>query len=329
MSAYLIDARDKAHPVVADVIVPSGGTIGEPTAQNRRISTHSVYVAHIGNDDYAFIFGDIYRIERAEAVAAKLVFVGSINTGHDVYVRQTPWNTTWALSANGGGGGGDLGRGLVIFDVTDPAHPFEIGEWDRADHNDVGYYFHTADVDFVKAADGSNQTLVVLSSEDFGPHVSPFWVLDGNPLRAVQSGQDPVVLQQLGEWHNPYNHTAANIRFSLHNPRFSDHGILTVSSYHAGFFQFDLRDPTFWEHPSLVAEGAYADGTPPAVIDPVEQAVENQLCGLGISIDAPEYMDVAVAPHGVLYFADVFMGLYTFQPTADHPLFGASAASPV
>ncbi|MES2155821.1 MAG: hypothetical protein V4510_11860 [bacterium] len=323
-SAYLIDARDKTHPVVSDFINIAGGTIGNPTAQHRRLSTHSVFVARIGEQDYASIFGDLYRIDRTELAAARLVYVSHINTGHDVYIRQTPWNTTWALSANGGGGGGDLGKGLVIFDITDPAKPFEIGEWDRADHNEVGYYFHTADVDFV-----GNQTLVLLSSEDFGPHVSPFWVLDGNPLSNVTAGQEPVVLTQLGEWHNPYNHTAANIRFSLHNPRWSDHGILTLASYHAGFFQFDMRDPSFWENPSLVADGAYADGTPPAVIDPVEQTVENTECALGIDIDAPEYMDVAVGPHGVLYFGDVFMGLYTFVPSADHPLYGKNTANPL
>jgi hypothetical protein len=317
-SAYLIDARDKAHPVVADVVTPSGGTGGDPTSSNVHTSTHSVYVHRIQGVDYAFIFGDVYKIERAEAASAKLVYAGHVSTGHDIYVRDTPWNTTWALSANGGGG-------LVVYDVTDPAKPFEIGTWDRDDHQTVGYYFHTADVDFI-----GNQTLVVLTSEDFGPHVSPFWTLDGNPLRSVKSGEPSVKLQQLGEWHNPYNHTAANIRFSLHNPRFSDHGVLTIASYHAGFWQLDLRDPSFWAKPSLVAAGSYADGTPPAIIDPAESAVENQLCGLGISIDTPEYMDVAVGQNGTLYFGDVFMGLYTFVPTADHPIFGhaAPAAKP-
>ena len=143
-------------------------------------------------------------------------------------------------------------------------------------------------------------------------------------MRMVTKGTDPAQLQMLGEWHNPYNHTAANIRFSLHNPRFTDHGILTISSYHAGFFQLDLRTPDFWAKPAEIAAVAYADGTPSAVIDPVEQTVENQVCKLGISIDTPEYMDVAVQ-NGTVYLADVFMGLYTFTPTADHPVYGTAA----
>jgi hypothetical protein len=316
LSAYLIDARNKMVPLVADVITATGGSLGGPTTQNTHISTHSVYVHRIQGVDYAFIFGDIYRIDRSEQ-GGRLVFVGSISTGHDIYVRDTPWNTTWALSANGGGG-------LVVFDVTDPAHAFEVGTWDLPDRKELAqkqgdYYFHTADVDFV-----GDQAVVVLSSEDFAPHVSPFWVLDGNPMRDVAKGSEPVTLSEMGEWHNPYNHTAANIRFSLHNPRFTDHGVLTISSYHAGFFQLDLRNPDFWAHPAEIAAVAYADGTPSVVIDPVESTVENRLCGLGISIDTPEYMDVAVQ-NGTVYLADVFMGLYTFTPTADHPIYGTAA----
>ncbi|MCA1811747.1 MAG: hypothetical protein LC623_07035 [Halobacteriales archaeon] len=319
-SAYLIDARDKALPKVADVLTPAG-TTGSPGQNTQHTSTHSIYVHRIHGKDYAFIFGDIYRIDRSEQ-GAKLVFVASVSTGHDIYVRDTPWNATWALSADGQGG-------MVVVDVSDPAKPFTIGQWDLANRADLAkeqgdYYFHTADVDFV-----GGQTLIVMTSEDFAPHVSPFWVLDGNPLRAVERGGAPVNLGVLGEWHNPYNHTAANIRFSLHNPRFHDGGILTISSYHAGFFQLDLRDPSFWEHPSLIADGAYADGMAPLLVDPVESAVEDQLCGLGVSIDAPEQMDVAMGQHGVMYLADVFMGLYTFKPTDDHPVYGTHPVAPV
>lgn len=344
-SAYLIDARDKSLPLVADVLTPAG-TTGSPGQNPGHISTHSIYVHRIQGKDYAFLFGDIYRIDRGEQ-GAKLAFVSSVSSGHDMYVRDTPWNTTWALSADGSGG-------MVVTDVTDPAKPFTIGQWDLANRTDLAatqgdYYFHTADVAFV-----GGQTLVVLTSEDFGvpeeqpdpippqvppqvppptpkilEHVSPFWVLDGNPLKDVARGGEPAQLRMMGEWHNPYNHTAANIRFSLHNPRFHDGGILTISSYHAGFFQLDLRDPSFWETPSLIADGAFADGLAPLLLDPVESTVESQLCGLGITADAPQQMDVAMGQKGVMYLADVIMGLYTFKPTDDHPVYGTNPIAPV
>ncbi len=322
-SAYLIDARDKTRPVVADVITVSGGSLGDPTANNPRTSTHSVFVAAIDGVDYAFIFGDIYRINRGEAASATLSFVSTFNVGHDMYVRTTPWNTTWALVANGGTPN-EGQHGIVIYNITDPTRPMQIGQWDLPDDEDPGHYFHTADVAFL-----DDQVIVVLASEDFGPHVSPFWVLDGNALAGVGSESDAVDLVPLGEWHNPYNHTAANIRFSLHNQRMHDDGMMTISSYHAGFFQFDLRHPEFWTEPSYIAAGAYADGPPPALSDPVEQTIENNLCGLGVTVDAPMYMDVSVGPHGVLYLADVFMGLYTFVPSADHPVYGSKLANPL
>ncbi len=320
-TAYLLDTRNKNQPLVADVLLASGGTLGDPTNNRLHSSTHSVFVHRINGLDYAFIFGDIYQIVRAEDGTAKLVASGTVSTGHDLYVRDTPWNTTWSLSANGGGG-------VSVVDVTDPSKPFDIGTWDIPNRTELeakngGYYVHTVDVAFI-----GDQTLVVVASEDFVPdpqhtHPSPFWVLDGNALKSVQRGSEPIQMTQLGEWHNPGNHSALNIRFSLHNQRLHDGGLMTISSYHAGWFQFDLRNPAFWSNPSLIAMGAYADGAAPVTIDPVESTVENQLCKLGVTVDAPEQMDVAVGPNGVLYLADVFMGLYTFTPTADHPIYGS------
>lgn len=320
VNAYLIDVRNKDAPVVSDVITPSGGSAGGPTTVNPRISTHSVWVQRIAGTDYAFIFGDIYRIDRPEGAPATLAYVSTVNTGHDLYVRNTPFNTTWALSADGDPGD------FVAYDVTDPTNAFEIARMKSgslSNSEGTAHYLHTADVAFV-----GNQTLIILASEDFnGDWPSPFWVLDGTGMESVKSEADAIDLRELGEWHNPYNHTAENIRFSLHNQRVHDGGLMTISSYHAGFFQFDLRHPEFWSKPSLIAAGAYAEGSAPLTVDPIESTIENTLCNLGITVDAPMYMDVAVGGNGTLYFADVFMGLYTFAPTADHPVYGTPMAA--
>ena len=320
VDAYLIDTRNKNTPVVSDVVTITGNSLGNGPMSSGINSGghHSVYVHRINGVDYAFLFGDIYRIDRSET-GARLVLVGNIPTGHDIYVRDTPWNTTWAMSANGEGP-------LVVWDVTNPMAPFKLAQWDlenrlpRGDPN--AYYFHTADVEFL--ADGT--VLIVLSSEDWTDHVSPLWVLDGNPLAGMTSApKEPVQLQMVGTWHNPGNHTAIGTSFSLHNPRLHDNGILTISSYHAGFWQLDLRTQDFRAKRAPIAYGAYADGTPALALDPAEDTIENQLCGLGIKMDTPTYMDVAVGENGTLYFADAFMGLYTFTPTADHPVFGTAA----
>ncbi|MEA3190059.1 MAG: hypothetical protein QOD77_641 [Thermoplasmata archaeon] len=327
VGAYLLDTQDKTLPVVADAMTLNGVTLGnvlggQGPGQPEQ-GQHSVAVHRIGGVDYALIFGKVYQIELSEQ-GAHLVHVSTIPTGHDIYVRDTPWNTTWALSANGGGG-------LTIWDLTDPTAPFQLATWDVPDrealaNKGVEYYIHTADVSF--QPDG--QVLIVVTSEDFAEHVSPFWVVDGNPLRGVTTASSPIELDNtLGSWSNPGDHNAlAGLTFSLHNPRFHDGGILTLSSYHGGMWQLDLRHPSFWADPAPIAYAAYSDGEPPQVSDPVEGAVQKNLCGLEIAVDTPSYWDVEVGPGGHLYLADGMMGLYTFAPTKDHPVYGAPGDYP-
>lgn len=323
IAAYLLDTSDKALPVVADVMTINRATTGNLLAgqvpgNSLDLGQHSVAVHRINGLDYAFIAGKIFLIERTEQ-GAHLVFQSTVPTGHDIYVRDTPWNTTWALAANGGGG-------MLVYDVTDPANPFELAVWDLPDRKELAeqgtsYYFHTADVSF---QDG--QVVIVLTSEDWGEVISPLWLIDGNQLVDVRDApSEPILLEQMGTWRNPGNHSAlAGLTFSLHNPRFHDGGILTLSSYHGGMWQLDTRHPEFWQAPAPIAYAAFADGAPTMASDPIEGTVQERLCGLAIDLDAPSYWDVEVGVDGTTYLADGFMGLYTFTPTADHPVYGAA-----
>lgn len=322
-AAYLIDTRNKQLPVVADVMTINRGSLGtylegQAPSEAVELGQHSVAVHRIQEQDYAFIAGKLFRIDRSEQ-GARLVYTSEIPVGHDIYVRDTPWGTTWALAANGGGG-------MLIWDVTDPTAPFELAVWDLPDREELAkegteYYFHTADVSF---QDG--QIVLVLTSEDWGQTVSPLWLVDGNPLQGLTGKPGtPIVLDVMGTWTNPGQHSALpGLTFSLHNPRFHDGGLLTLSSYHGGMWQLDTRHPDFWVDPAPIAYAAYSEGTPTTTNDPVESAIQQNLCGLEIALDAPSYWDVEVGADGTTYLADGFMGLYTFTPTADHPVYGAA-----
>lgn len=316
VDVYLFDTSDKSNPVIADVITAAGNSAGNPTGVTPGVpGEHSIAVHRIGDRDYAFVFGEIYEIVPDETTGAHLQPTGSaVNVGHDMYVRDTPWGDVWALSANGGGG-------LQVYNITDPANPVEIGNWDLPNRSELQqeYYFHTADVGFF-----DDQIVVIVSSEDWLDWPSPMWILDGTALRDVRAGEDPLLLEQIGTWQNPGNHTALGTSFSLHNPRFHDDGILTISSYHGGLWQLDFRHPDLRGDPAEIAYAVYADGDQTMVQDPVHQTIEEQLCGLGLTLDAPTYMDVERGPEGHLYAADVYMGLYAFAPTADHPVYGSS-----
>ncbi len=312
IGVYLFDTRDKSMPVVADVLTVGGVGRGNPGNFGAG-GAHSIAVHEIDDRDYVFIQGDVYEIVPDEQTGAKLVNTGArVPVGHDLYLRTTPWGDTWALVANGGGG-------MVIYNVTDPLAPVQIGNWNLPDRaTGPEYYFHTSDVAFF-----DDQIVVVMSSEDWLDQVSPMWILDGTPLRDFDGGE-PILLEHIGTWVNPGNHTALGTSFSLHNPRFHEDGILTLSSYHGGLWQMDFRHPDLRADPAEIAYAVYAEGTQTMVQDPVHQAIESNLCGLGLTLDAPTFMDVERGPLGHLYAADVYMGMYAFSPTADHPVYAPS-----
>ncbi len=306
VNVYVFDTSDKSNPVITDVRSAAGNTAGTPDRVAPSTGTHSVSVHRIGGDDYAFLFGDVFRISEE----GRLIDTGArVPVGHDLYVRDTPWGDVWGLSANGG-------RQFQIFDLTEPEAPRELAFFEGGE----GYYLHTADVGFF-----DDQVLVALSSEDWGDSVSTIWLMDATSLRD-DPRDDPIVLEELSTWTNPGNHPAGGLSFSLHNPRWNEDGIFTMSSYHGGLWQLDFRHPEFRADPAEIAFAVYSEGTPPIAEDPVHDTVESNLCGLGIGLDTPSYMDVELGPGGVLYAADVYMGLYTFAPTADHPVYGDADA---
>ncbi len=316
LNVYLFDTRDKTRPLVADVVTVAGPSAGSPDrlspSQAAIFGEHSIAVHRIDGTDYAFVHGKIFEIARDEVTGARLVDTGqAINVGHDLYLRDTPWGGVWALTANGGGG-------LQIFDVSDPLNPLEIGNWDLPERAslDEEYYFHTADVGFF-----DDQIIVIVSSEDWLDWPSPMWILDATPLQGFVDGE-PFLLDWIGTWQNPGNHTALGTSFSLHNPRFHADGILTLSSYHGGLWQLDFRRAEQRATPHEIAYVAFASGDQTLAQDPVHQTIESTLCQLGLTLDAPTYMDVERGPQGHLYAADVYMGLYAFAPAAGHPVYG-------
>lgn len=310
---YLIDTTDKSNPFPVDLISILGPSLGDLTASNTGISTgeHSVWVDQINGIDYAFIQGQIFEIERSEG-GARLVDTGSsLTVGHDMYVKHTPWNTTWALTANGG-------NAFNVYNITDVYNPVEIAFWDIPDRDTLAesYYLHTAEVAFFE-----DQVLFVVTSEDWQDHPSSMWMLDGSGITSQPAGET-LQMEIIGQWTNPESLPATNVRFSMHNPRMSDDGIMSLSMYHGGIWQFDFRHEDFRADPAEIGWAVYAEGTVPQVEDIVFDTVESQLCGLGINIDAPTYMDVELGPDGILYAADVHMGLYAFSPTEEHPVYG-------
>ncbi len=315
LTVHLIDARDKTRPVLADAITISGQSLGNPQNPGPHLGAHSVYVKRIDDRDWAFLQGSIYEIQYTE-LGARLVDTGKgLSIGHDMYIRDSPYNKTWAIAAGGT---------LRIYDVTDPEDPAQIAFWEIPEgewFSTNDYYIHTADVAYFE-----EQDIFIVSTEDWLDWTSQLFIIDATPLRdqeMVQNARDnddPYLLEMIGRWANPGNHTASGLSFSFHNPRFGEDGIMTISSYHGGLWQLDFRHPDLRADPAEIAYAVYADSDGPLTMDPVQGA---DACNLGYAVDAPTYMDVELGDDGILYAADVYTGLYTFTPTADHPVYGA------
>ncbi|HEX2022147.1 MAG TPA: hypothetical protein VHH36_05500, partial [Candidatus Thermoplasmatota archaeon] len=142
---YLIDVRDKSSPTVASY-VPSR-------------TVHSVAVHRIGGDDYVFAMmagKNVFRVDRSLPVV-RLVEVAEIPIGHDMFVMDDPLLGKPLLYAANGPGG------FVVWDVSEPARPRQVAEWNIPDRPDGKYYVHTGHVAIVEG-----RRIAVVTSEDWG-----------------------------------------------------------------------------------------------------------------------------------------------------------------
>lgn len=310
VNTYLLDTRDRDLPLVADTLLTTGQTLGDPTTTHDpppvALGQHSVTVHRIAGEDYTFVWGKIYHIDRSQD-PAKLVYLGQINVGHDLYIKDTPWGDVWGLAANGY-------SSLQVWSLNDPADPVKVGEWDipeRQERADAGesFYLHTADAAFFD--DG---VVVTVNSEDWEDHPSRMWILDGSGLR--DGGE---VLEVLGEWTNPWGHTAKDLAFSMHTPRFRADGLMSLSHYHGGVLDLDFRDPAHRGDPRLVSYAVWAPDGGPEGRDPSETAVQEQESVLPPGHFVPVAMDQEWGPDGILYVADAANGLQVYVPAGDHP----------
>ena len=287
---YLVDVRDKASPRIA-AYEPAG-------------SVHSVTIHRIGGEDYVFglmttpgksatgVGGEnVFRIDRSGA-APRFVPVSSVPIGHDSLAMDDPLLGKPLLYAANGAGG------FTITDVSDPAHPTQLAEWNIPDRPDGKYYIHTGAVSVV---DG--RRIAVVTTEDWEDYPSMMWVLDATDFGFIET---------VGNWTAPGNHPAENAKYSMHNPRF--HGsTLVLTYYHGGVWAVDLSTPEKRASPPVV--GQYmpnvSNGWKPKAT--ATYAATDRVCP-HLTLDlAPLAFDVE-SGEGVLYVADLHTGLYTLRP---------------
>jgi hypothetical protein len=294
---YLVDVKDKANPKMA-AYEPDRGI-------------HSVAVHRIDGTDYVFTLAseqrNVFRIDTSGPVA-RLVRVGDLPIGHDSLVMDDPLLQKPLLYAANGGGG------FTINDVSDPANPQQLAEWNIPDREEGMYYIHTGAVSIIEG-----RRIVVVTTEDWEDYPSALWVLDATDLGVIDT---------LGNWSAPGDHPAMAGMYSMHNPRFygdirgGSHGddgqksvgTLILTYYHGGVWALDLSTPEKRAHPEVVGQymPSEAGGTPGAPA--TTPAAERAGCPHLAFVTAPLSFDVE-SGDGVVYVADLHTGLYTLKPT--------------
>lgn len=287
---FLIDARDKANPKLADYLPDPG--------------VHSVIVHAVAGKDVVVTLGgdatsqgqNIWEIDRS---AGKLIPIGAVPIAHDGAAYDDPELGLPVFYITGK-------TTLDVYDFSDPAAPKKLGAWTPPDVEN--HYVHAVTMDLIEG-----RRILAVESEDWGDLTSPLWILDATDLDNIEL---------IATYENPAQAPAhaggengPSLAFSTHNPRFED-GILYMAHYHAGIWVLDLRTLEKAQKPEIMGyflphedNGGYK----PASSQSALPLPANPACFGGFKIhEVPNTMDVEVQD-GIVYGADLHTGLYTVK----------------
>lgn len=290
---FLIDARDKANPKLAD-FAPSlpglSGLVG---------GVHSVAVHRVAGKDYVVSLGaGPNNIRSIDPAAGKFQTVGSVPVGHDMAIYDDPILGIPILYV------ADV-TDLNVYDFSDPAHLKKLGTWTPPDNKN--HYVHAIAMDLVEG-----HRILAVESEDWQDQPSPVWMLDATDFGA---------LQHIGTWSNsagaPANakENGPSLAFSTHNPRLEG-GVLYLAHYHGGVWILDVRTLAKAAAPEIMGylvphedNGGYRPQSSQSALPlPADPS-----CFGGFQIaELPNVMDVEVH-NGLVYAADLHTGVYALR----------------
>lgn len=174
---------------------------------------------------------------------------------HDTFIQNDPLDgRTYLYIA------AEFRNGFIVFDVTNPAEPKRIAEWDVTPECGEDWYAHTIDV-----AVRNDRRFVTLGAELFdggeqseedqaegcgeivgnGDKPGPLWIVDATDFDALpDQGDDDETIKEKSEealvttWTNPANRAGGNLTFSPHNQQIVGDKIY-LSNYHGGVYVLD------------------------------------------------------------------------------------------
>ena len=338
---FVVDISDPRTPVRTQVY-PVASVGGVHTSRS-----HTVPQGPEGDGrapgDYLFSVANSFGIEvtRVDRVAGKplLTPVNRIDIAevHDMFLQDDPTTgRTYMYVAAG------FDTGFLVYDVTDPAAPKLLAEWDLTPQCGEDWYAHTIDV-----TTRGGRRYVTLPAEGFeggeqsaedqaegcgavvgnGDKAVPMWIVDATDFSALgQPGDSEAVVGQksraalVATWANPANRAAGNLTFSPHNQQIVG-DLIYLSGYHGGVYVLDASAAFSGvrERPRevgfIVPDGAETRPFYDATIDPLVMPFFSTFTkGRSMVWDQVYYKGYSLA-------ADMYGGLYSlrYEGEDQHP----------
>jgi hypothetical protein len=253
----VVDVSDPANPSRTQILpVLSQG--GVHTARSHVVPDKGTYVFGIANSQGAPGSGiDISKLDEDLQVLTPVSRI-EIGETHDTFIQNDPYDGKTYLYIAGG-----FSKGLLVYDVTDPAAPVRVAAWNLTPECGDDWYSHTVDV-----THANGKRIVTMPSEMFviddqtesdqakgcgavignGDQAGPLWIIDATDFSKLgqQDDTDEQLKQKsaaalIATWTNPANRAAGNLTFSPHNQQIVGNRIY-LSDYHGGVFVLDATD---------------------------------------------------------------------------------------
>jgi len=224
---------------------------------------------------------NIAKVERLPNGLPQVRFINLIEAPdlHDTFTQNDPTTgRTYLYLADGFGedGDGTEGTAFVVYDVTDPASPERLGQWDLTPECERDWYSHTIDVTtrngrryvtlpaelFVSgnqsAADsdagcgkkrpsecGTPPAPCERPPQGNGNVPGPMWIVDATDFsKLAQATDSEAEIKSKSQdalvttWENPAGRAGGNLTFTPHNQQIVGDAIY-LSSYHGGMYKLD------------------------------------------------------------------------------------------
>ena len=212
-------------------------------------------------------------ISKVDPTTGTLTPVGTIEMDelHDTFIQQDPLTGKTLLYIAGG-----FDSGFYIYDVSDPANPVGLGEWDPTPECENDWYSHTIDVTTVNGRrivtlpvelidffgdqsrgpdEQDGTTRAAARCQGNGDFAGPLFIVDATDFSKL-GANDPTDSEAAEEasdmkakseeslitvWSNAANRAGGELVFSPHNQQIVGNRIY-LSGYHSGVTVLDATE---------------------------------------------------------------------------------------